>query len=102
MGRAQITLLEPGTLEAAALAPAVFWLGLAALPRPAAAGLAALYAAAAVVETLRLAASDAAAALRLPALFALGHFCYAAGLLLGLAKAPWERGAAQTAPEAAS
>ena len=88
-GRAQITRLDPRSLQPVTLAPLAFWLYalcLPWLPRPAWAGAAA-YAAAVAAESLRRAVEDPRAGLLLAPLLPLAHLCYAAGMAAGALEA---------------
>lgn len=92
-GRMQVTLLEPGSLQWVTLLPPA---GLACLVllcldlrASAAAAVVALYAGACLLATLPLLRTTCglAAAVRLPWVMALGHFCYAVGMLAGIGRA---------------
>lgn len=87
-GRGQITAAEPGSLQAAVLAPlALALLPAAALLRPAAAaGAFCAYAGACLLEGLRMAAleRDLAGAALVAPLFLAAHLAYAGGCAAGL------------------
>jgi GT2 family glycosyltransferase len=90
-GRVQITRVDMNSFQPATAAPLLFFIYIAALPLlarlgPSAFVPAVLYAAACLVESLRLAflERDFPASLRLLLLFPFAHACYAAGMVKGL------------------
>lgn len=87
VGRAQMSAIRPRSVRPIFLAPAALWACLAAAPWAPAFCLPpiAAYALATLAEAARLAlAEGAGAALRLWALFPVGHLSYGAGFLCGL------------------